>query len=256
MKQQTISESQFGNAAERYLTSPVHAQGGDLKRLATLAGRIGPAKALDLGCGAGHASFALASSGAHVTACDPSANMLEVVSREAKRRGLPIETVLSPAEQLPFEDASFDLIVTRYSAHHWRDLKVALAEAARVLVPGGKLVVIDSIAPEEPLFDTILQTIELLRDASHVRNYRISEWKSMLEDAGFSVGESDVWMVRIEFESWITRLNTPPARAEALRAVFPDIPDEAQRYFGIGQDYSFDLGTAWVGASRCQQEAK
>lgn len=256
MKQQKISENQFGNAAERYLTSPVHAQGGDLERLAALVRHIGPVKALDLGCGAGHASFALASSGAHVTACDPSENMLEVVSREAKRRGLPIETVLSPAEKLLFEDASFDLIVTRYSAHHWRDLKVALAEAARVLVPGGKLVVIDSIAPEKPLFDTILQTIELLRDASHVRSYRVSEWKSMLEDVGFSLVESDVWMVRIEFESWITRLDTPPARVEALRAVFPGLPDEVQHYFGIGEDYSFDLGTAWVEASQCQQEAK
>ncbi len=250
MEQQKLSGNQFGNAAEKYLTSPVHAQGRDLERLSALVRRIGPVKALDLGCGAGHAGFALASSGAHVTACDLSEKMLGVVSREAKRRGLPIETVLSPAEELPFEDASFDLMVTRYSAHHWLDLKGALAEAARVLVPGGKLVAIDSIAPEEPLFDTVLQTIELLRDASHVRNYRVSEWKSMLEEAGFTVGESDVWTVRIEFESWIERLDTPPSRVDALRAVFPDLPEEAKRYFGIGVDCSFDLGTAWIGASR------
>lgn len=250
MEQQKLSGNQFGNAAEKYLTSPVHAQGRDLERLSALVRRIGPVKALDLGCGAGHAGFALASSGAHVTACDLSEKMLGVVAREAKRRGLPIETVLSPAEELPFEDASFDLMVTRYSAHHWLDLKGALAEAARVLVPGGKLVAIDSIAPEEPLFDTILQTIELLRDASHVRNYRVSEWKSMLEEAGFTVGESDVWTVRIEFESWIERLDTPPSRVDALRAVFPDLPEEAKRYFGIGEDCSFDLGTAWIGASR------
>lgn len=250
MEQQKLSGNQFGNAAEKYLTSPVHAQGRDLERLSALVRRIGPVKALDLGCGAGHAGFALASSGAHVTACDLSEKMLGVVSREAKRRGLPIETVLSPAEELPFEDASFDLMVTRYSAHHWLDLKGALAEAARVLVPGGKLVAIDSIAPEEPLFDTVLQTIELLRDASHVRNYRVSEWKSMLEEAGFTVGESDVWTVRIEFESWIERLDTPPSRVDALRAVFPDLPQEAKRYFGIGVDCFFDLGTAWIGASR------
>ena len=250
MEQQKLSGNQFGNAAEKYLTSPVHAQGRDLERLSALVRRIGPVKALDLGCGAGHAGFALASSGAHVTACDLSEKMLGVVSREAKRRGLPIETVLSPAEELPFEDASFDLMVTRYSAHHWLDLKGALAEAARVLVPGGKLVAIDSVAPEEPLFDTVLQTIELLRDASHVRNYRVSEWKSMLEEAGFAIGESDVWTVRIEFESWIARLDTPPSRVDALRAVFTGLPDEAKHYFGIGEDCSFDLGTAWVGSSR------
>ena len=250
MEQQKLSGSQFGNAAERYLTSPIHAQGRDLDRLSALVARIGPVRALDLGCGAGHASFALASSGAQVTACDVSEKMLEVVSREAGRRGLGIETVLAPAEELPFEDASFDLIVTRYSAHHWFDLKGALGEAARVLAPGARFVAIDSIAPEEPLFDTVLQTVELLRDASHVRNYRVSEWKSMLADAGFAVQESDSWTVRIAFESWIERLGTAPERVRALRAVFPEFADEAKRHFGITDDCSFDLGTAWIGSIR------
>ena len=250
MEQQKLSGSQFGAAAERYLTSPVHAQGRDLDGLSALVRRLGPVRALDLGCGAGHAGFALASSGAHVTACDLSAKMLEVVAREAGRRGLAMETVLAPAEALPFEDASFDFIVTRYSAHHWLDLKGALAEAARVTKRGGKFVAIDSIAPEEPLFDTVLQTIELLRDASHVRNYKVSEWKSMLVDAGFATEESEVWTVRIEFESWIERLGTAPERVRALRAVIPESPDEAKQYFRITDDCSFDLGTAWIGSSR------
>ncbi len=248
MEQQKLSGSQFGNAAERYLDSPVHAKGQDLARLSKLV--RGPIRALDLGCGAGHASFALASNGAHVTACDVSDKMLEVVMMEAERRNLAVETALAPAEELPFEDASFDLVVTRYSAHHWFDLKRALAEAARVLAPGGRFVVIDSIAPEEPLFDTVLQTIELLRDASHVRNYSVSEWKAMLGEAGFAAAESDTWTVRIEFQSWIERLGTAPERVAALKSVFPEFPDEAKRHFRITDDCSFDLGTAWIGSVR------
>ena len=66
MEQQKLSGSRFGDAAERYLNSAVHAKGQDLERLSKLV--RGPIRALDLGCGAGHASFALASNGAHVTA--------------------------------------------------------------------------------------------------------------------------------------------------------------------------------------------
>ena len=185
-----------------------------------------------------------------MTACDVSDKMLEVVMMEAERRNLAVETALAPAEELPFEDASFDLVVTRYSAHHWFDLKRALAEAARVLAPGGRFVVIDSIAPEKPLFDTVLQTIELLRDASHVRNYSVSEWKAMLGEAGFAAAESDTWTVRIEFQSWIERLGTAPERVAALKSVFPEFPDEAKRHFRITDDCSFDLGTAWIGSVR------
>ena len=51
------------------------------------------------------------------------------------------------------------------------------------MVPGGRLVVIDVVAPEIPLFDTTLQVIEFLRDASHVRDYRVSEWIAMQKAA-------------------------------------------------------------------------
>ena len=54
----------------------------------------------------------------------------------------------------------------------------------RVLKPGGSLVVVDVVASESPLADTALQTLEMLRDPSHVRDYRVSEWLVMLADAG------------------------------------------------------------------------
>ena len=60
MDQHALTVQQFGSTAARYLASPVHSSGTDLDRLAGLARESRPSSALDLGCGAGHASYALA----------------------------------------------------------------------------------------------------------------------------------------------------------------------------------------------------
>src|ERR1700738_231284 len=205
MDQHALTVQQFGSTATRYLASPVHSSGADLDRLARLARESRISSALDLGCGAGHASYALARGGAsRVVAYDLSEQMLEVAAAEAKERGHDqIEFRAGPAEQLPFPDTSFDLVVTRYSAHHWMNALAAVHEAARILKPGGTLIVIDVLAPENPLMDTVLQTVEILRDLSHVRDYRESEWRSMLEAANFSSPCVHRWRLQMEFDGWV-----------------------------------------------------
>jgi len=252
MDQQTLTAHQFGANAEYYLTSNVHANGADLERLAAHVRRSGAVRVLDLGCGAGHASYAAARGGAGtVVAYDLSPQMLAVVAAEAGRRGhSAIFTQTGPAEQLPFEDASFDLIVTRYSAHHWRDVEGALNAAARKLKYGGTLIVIDVLAPEDPLLDTVLQTVEILRDASHVRDYRESEWRTMLRTANFSAAESHRWKLPMVFDAWVARIGTPQPRVAALSVVFDELPQEARDYFAIAPDRSFQIDAGWLEARR------
>ena len=94
---------------EEIVDSPMHAGGDDLDTLA-----------LDVGCGAGHVAFRLAPLVGRVTACDLSTEMLTVEATEARTRGLENLVVeQGTAERLPFADATFDLLTTRYSAHHW-----------------------------------------------------------------------------------------------------------------------------------------
>jgi ubiquinone/menaquinone biosynthesis C-methylase UbiE len=246
MDQHDLAATQFGAAAAHYLTSSVHASGADLDRLTNLAGSD-VSDVLDLGCGAGHASYALARAGARrVVAYDLSPQMLDVVATEAARRGhAQIETCVGPAEHLAFADASFDMVVTRYSAHHWLDVPGALWEVARILKTGGKFLVIDVIAPESPLMDTVLQTVELLRDVSHVRDYRESEWHAMLEAANFSNSRAERWKLPMEFKSWVARIGTSPPRIEALKHVFDALPMEAREYFAVTGDNSFAIDSAW-----------
>jgi ubiquinone/menaquinone biosynthesis C-methylase UbiE len=236
---------QFGEQAAAYLKSAVHAQGADLEALAALAGEGAKARVLDLGCGAGHVSFNLAPRAREVVAYDLSAQMLEVVSEAAAERGLAnITTRQGVTERLPFEDASFDLVVSRYSAHHWQDFEAALREAARVLKPGGGAGFVDAVTPGRPLLDTFLQSIELLRDPSHVRNYSRAEWEASLVRSGFELGPVRAHKVRLEFGVWIERMRTPKVQADAIRALQRAMSESVTRYFGIDAEGSFDLDVA------------
>lgn len=237
---------QYHTRSQAYLESPVHAAGPDLARAQALVGESmsNHGVALDVGCGAGHLSFALAPHLARVVALDPSAEMLATVGKAAFSRGLSqIETATGSAEALPFEDGSFDLVCTRYSAHHWTNLELALTDMERVLKPGGGLLLIDILGHENALADTHLQTIELLRDRSHVRNRSVSEWTSLLAGAGFGDVLHEALQTQIDFATWVARMRTPPGRVAMIREVQNDAPKEVKEALAFQQDGSFTVQT-------------
>ena len=243
--QEALVGEQFGARAAAYLKSAVHATGADLEALAALVEGEGEARVLDLGCGAGHVSFNAAPRAREVVAYDLSANMLEVVARAAEERGLNnIATRQGVVEHLAFEDASFDCVLSRYSAHHWRDFDAGLREAARVLRQGGVAGFVDAVAPGRPVLDTFLQSIELLRDPSHVRDYSRAEWEAALNRAGLLPGKVCAYRIRLEFGVWIERMKTPKVLADAIRALQRAMSESVTKYFAIDAEGSFDLDIA------------
>lgn len=243
--EQTV-QSQFDPRAQAYLTSAVHAAGPDLERAKVLvAPAVPPASsALDIGCGGGHLSFTLASHVARVVALDPSPSMLAAVSKAAEAKGLrQIEVRQGNAESLPFDDRSFPLVGTRYSAHHWTRLEAAVREVARVLAPGGHALIIDTLGQEDPLVDTFMQSIELLRDPSHVRNRSRAEWRSLLQAAGLAEIEAAEWPTRLEFASWVERMRTPADRVAVIRSLQEGAPREVREALAIEPNGSFTIRT-------------
>lgn len=241
-----IVETQFGPRSEAYVQSPVHARGEDLDALEAIVRDRAPQRALDLGCGGGHVAYRLslhAGAGA-VTASDLSAEMLAAVASTARDKGLTnIETCAAAAERLPFEDAAFDFLGCRFSAHHWRDFRAGLREARRVLAHGSTAVFIDAVSPGPATLDTHLQAVELLRDTSHVRDYSAAEWLASLAEAGFAVTATRAWRLRMDFPSWIARMRTPDANRDAIRALQAAASDTVRGHFAIEPDGSFMLDT-------------
>lgn len=234
----------FGATAQAYVESAVHAQGADLQALAALLEAAAPARLLDLGCGGGHVSFTAAPFCGQVTACDLSDGMLDAVAAEAGRRGLAnIATRQGSAEHLPFEDESFDMVVSRYSAHHWRSVAAGLGEARRVLKPRGRAVFTDVAAPQDPLADTFLQTMELLRDPSHVRDYSGAEWARLAGEAGFHLAAATRRRLYLDFSSWVARIATPELHAVAIRSLQATASAEVRDCFEIAPDGSFTVDT-------------
>ncbi len=247
--QEALVVDRFGAQARAYLTSPVHARGADLAALAALAD--GQAQALDLGCGGGHVAYAVAPRVGHIVAYDLSEEMLAVVAETAVQRGLGnVSTRQGPAERLPFDDAAFDLVLSRFSAHHWRDFEAGLREAARVLKPGAPAGFVDAVSPGRAVLDTYLQSVEVLRDTSHVRDRSGAEWQDALARAGFDVGAVSHFRLRMDFPTWTARMRTPPAMVAAIRAVQAAMSVEVQRHFAIEADGSFMLDVALFAARR------
>ncbi|MDA8094959.1 MAG: class I SAM-dependent methyltransferase [Betaproteobacteria bacterium] len=250
---QQCLHSQFDPRAGAYLESEVHAQGADLRLARELiAGAVAPdAQALDVGCGAGHLTYLLAERVANVSAVDLSEGMLSTVRATARERGLAgVRTHVAAAEALPFEDGSFHLVATRYSAHHWQHWEAALGQMRRVVKAGGHGLFIDALGPEDALADTHLQAIELLRDRSHVRDRSAAEWQAKLAAAGFDVVRTADWRVRIDFASWIARMHAPDEKVAMIRRLESEAPQEVREALGLEPDGSFMLpvGLWWARA--------
>jgi ubiquinone/menaquinone biosynthesis C-methylase UbiE len=243
----TLVNEQFSPRAQAYVDSPVHSRGEDLDRIEKLALDARPANALDLGTGGGHVAYRLAQHAKRVSAIDLSEDMLTAVKATALSKGLSnIDVRRAAVEQLPFADAAFDFVACRFSAHHWRDLEAGLREARRVVAKQSRAIFVDAYSPGAALLDTHLQTIEILRDTSHVRDYTIAQWLEGLARSGFTIQATRTWRIPIEFASWIARMRTPPDLVRAIRALQTIASDEVRRYFKIEADGSFELDAFMV----------
>ena len=161
-----------------------------LERLVARAHPQRSDRALDLATGAGHTALALAPHVASVLAADLTPAMLRQVRRlSAEKMVVNVHPVLADAHALPVPEGTFDLVTCRRAAHHFSAIERALLEIRRVLRGGGRCVIDDRSVPEDDTVDRTMDALDRLHDPSHVRQYRLSEWRRMLERAGFSIDE-------------------------------------------------------------------
>ncbi len=219
------AKKQFEQSGRNYRDSAIHAKGRDLEWIIEEIRRHpSPFLALDIATGTGHTAFALSRCVRRVVGCDLTPEMLRIAAEEANRRGIDNVTwAEGDAESLPFPDRLFDVVTCRIAAHHFPRAEQAFAEARRVLVPGGRMILIDNYAPEEA--DALLNRVETLRDPSHFRVHTLSGWTRLLQQAGFStVTLLRRWKTPVVLEEWFQRAKTRAEHRKAAIRLLSEAP--------------------------------
>ncbi len=187
--------------AQLYRDSEAHREGEDLDLIVEWGLAAPGRRALDVATGGGHVARRLRDAGFEVTSSDPAPAMEpDVVCR---------------AEELPFDDGSFDLVTCRVAAHHFEDVRLAVAEMARVSADA--VIVADNLYLGESV-----EEAERLRDSTHVRCYSVDEWRGLLEAAGLVVGDARVLDKAIKLEPWLERAGCSGEAAARVRALLAD----------------------------------
>lgn len=232
---ESLIQHNFGAVAQAYTTSKVHASGPDLAWIVETAALTGKEQVVDIGTGTGHTALALAPYAAEVVAVDITLPMLEEARQLAASRGISnVHFIQADTSALPLPGNQFDLVTCRQAAHHFSQVSQAVSEWARILKTNGKVILVDSVSPEDAEVEDFLHEIEVLRDPSHGRNQRISRWLSLLQEAGFTIQLVRQWSIPLDIPSWTQRMKTPPASVARIEHLFATASHSIKESLHIG----------------------
>jgi ubiquinone/menaquinone biosynthesis C-methylase UbiE len=156
---------EFSKQAIYFAKLPGHAEATRL--IIEMAGVSPDDDVLDVACGAGSVTCAAARTARHITGIDVTPAMIEQAQALQAQHDLSnLSWHIGDVTQLPFATNTFDVILTRYSFHHFIDAATVLAEMVRVCKPAGRVVVADLVLPPEKI--SAYDRMERLRDSTHV----------------------------------------------------------------------------------------
>jgi SAM-dependent methyltransferase len=210
------------------VTSATHTDRQVLDRMVELSALSPGEQVLDVGTGTGHTALALAPHAGSVIGLDLTPEMLAEAEVLRVQRGADnVRWQLGDVQDLPWTDDTFDVVTCRRAAHHFADMSRAMAEMRRVLRPGGRLVIDDRTVPDDPKLDALMNTLDLLHDHSHVREYSAAEWVAFCESVGLVVDDAEVY-IRHRHLSSLTENVAPEDVAEIERLVEAMSPEQGE----------------------------
>lgn len=221
-EQRRLILDQFTRQAVPFSELPAHTT-EVADRLLTEMARVGPADdVLDVACGPGLVACALAATARRVTGIDLTPAMIEQARAKQRLLGLKnLSWLVGDVPPLPFTDATFSVVVTRFSFHHFLDPQAVLNEMARVCAPGGRVAVIDVFTASPEQADAY-NRVEKLRDPSHVRALSLDELTTLFDRAGLRDVRTAFYKHEAELEPLLARSFPNPGDADKVRQIFAD----------------------------------
>lgn len=176
---------------------------------------------LDVACGPGLLACAFARVVRHAVGIDLTPAMLEQARKTQAAQGLAnVSWQQGDVMALPYPDAHFSIVTSRFAFHHLLDPLGALKEMRRVSKPGGRVVVAD-MAPAPEKADA-LNAEERLRDPSHVRGMPLKELCSLFAQAGLPAPRVERYRLEGELEDLLARSFPNEGDADRIRKIFAD----------------------------------
>ena len=241
----SLVQQQFGANAEKYVQSRVHAQGHSLSRMVTLAEPQAHWLALDVAPGGGHSAIAIARHVSRVVAVDITYEILVAARTHATGQDLGnLVWVQGDGGTLPLPDETFDLVTCRVALHHFPDQAAAIGDWARVLKPGGRLVLVDNIGPDDPEACQYVNTFEKIRDPSHGWLHPLQALVDFVRQAGLLVEHSERLTKPMAFHPWMERMQVSSADQRLLADMLWDSSGPARTFLspqGDGDKTIFNL---------------
>ena len=208
-----LTRQSFDDRVAGYADSPCHRSGPSLPLVLEFANVSPGYFVLDVGTGTGFTAHALVQRGACVDALDVSRPMLRHTRAAAPA---PLRAVRAAAGRIPARGGSYDVVTCRHALHHFGDPAAAIGEMARVLRPGGRVVIADTQSPDDPWVASEMHDIETIRDPSHVRNLSVEEFPRYLRAAGLDVAADRECRSPMDFDQWVARSGGTPTMADEL----------------------------------------
>ncbi|MGH1284055.1 class I SAM-dependent methyltransferase [Bacillus toyonensis] len=234
MSKEELMKKQFGNNAEKYVKSKIHAKGLDLQYVVQQVEPRHNNRLLDIATGGGHVANLLAPLFKEVVALDLTERMLENAKKFIIGNGHDnVSFIVGNAEELPFSDKAFDTITCRIAAHHFTNPAQFIYEVNRTLEDDGLFILIDNVSPENNEYDTFYNFIEKKRDPSHERALKKTEWITLLEKNGLQMQSCFTFDKKFDFDWWCDMMEVPMQKREKLTECMMKTPNEMKEYFHI-----------------------
>jgi ubiquinone/menaquinone biosynthesis C-methylase UbiE len=220
---------QFTRQAVPFSTAAPIRDEAALQLLVDAAGTGPDDTVLDVACGPGLVVCAFARVARHATGVDLTPAMLERGRALAAEQGLTNVTFRRDnVLPLPFPDASFSIVVSRFAFHHFQDPAAVLAEMCRVCRPGGRVVVADLLASSDPTKAEAFHRMEMLRDPSHARALTLEALRDLFRAADLATPTEQYWQMQIDVEDLIERSFPVEGSTPTIRQMFADaVADDA-----------------------------
>lgn len=216
-QQKDLIRNRFTLTAEVFGDYAVAERAREAELLAKFLALRGDEHAVDLACGPGTLALRFARHVRWICGLDLTPAILKRARASAASEGLRnLDFAIGDAQALPFADGSLDVAITSYSLHHMSDAARVIGEMARVVRRGGRVGVIDIRALEDPAAAELNNRIERMRDPSHTRTLKRSEFDEIFARHGLRVINSQIEEHPRPFKHWMLVAGWKPADREYI----------------------------------------